>query len=570
MQTQRKNKKNPSFLPITPAPIRKNVLILFLLLIVMLGFIVYSNALGGAFIWDDEGLVKNNTTLRSFSSFPAIFTRPIGDQELRENYSYRPLQMFSYMVDYSLWKLNPLGYHLTNVILHILAAVCLLFLVNLIFGDWLLSLWSALLFTLHPIQTEAVTYISGRADSLALVCMILCLYFYIKQLQTGRMMLLFLMCISYVFALLSRESSLILPASALIYHYTFKKKIKWQPFSGLLVITFLYIFLRFSYFQAFLPHQDCPTTILQRLPGFLVAVTNYLRLLIVPFGLHMEYGNRLFSFAYPKAIIGGLIVVASVIYALRKRGRNPLVFFAISWFFITLLPQANLYPVNAYMAEHWLYIPSIGFFLLVAYLLRTLYNTDNLKKVAIVSIILLLTMYSLLTIKQNSYWRDPIGFYERTLEYAPQSDRVYSNLANLYRDRGQDAQAIMLYRKAIEIDPTIPQTYYNLGNVYRESGKNEQAIPLYEKAIELNPEYVKAYNNLALSLDSVGNSRRAIEMYKKAIALKPDYAIAHNNLAVTYYHQGEYSLAIEHCNKALALGYPVHPGFLKALRAQTQ
>ncbi|GAF76422.1 unnamed protein product, partial [marine sediment metagenome] len=150
----------------------KNPTILAIVLIIILGFVVYSNSLNGKFIWDDEYLIKNNVYIRSFSYLPKIFSEDIGTGAEKKYYFYRPLQMITYMIDYSLWKLNVRGYHLTNTLLHILAALTIYWLINILFGDRPLSLFASLFFVAHPIHTEAVAYISGRADPLALLFML--------------------------------------------------------------------------------------------------------------------------------------------------------------------------------------------------------------------------------------------------------------------------------------------------------------------------------------------------------------------------------------------------------------
>ena len=166
-------------------------------------------------------------------------------------------------------------------------------------------------------------------------------------------------------------------------------------------MAFIYIVLRLTVLRFLLPHISRSTTLFQRIPGFFVAITNYIRLLFLPLNLHMEYGAKLFYLTNPQAIIGILILSSLLIYAFRIRN-SKLTFFSISWFFVALLPLSNLYPINAYMAEHWLYLPSIGFFLLLSQGLNYLYTNKNLKVFTAILTITLLIFYSSLTIKQNT------------------------------------------------------------------------------------------------------------------------------------------------------------------------
>jgi len=199
-------------------------------LIIVLGSLVYTNAISGQFIWDDEHLVQNNTMIKSWKNVPAVFAEDIGAGGGKEYNFYRPVQMLTYMADYSLWKIDPKGYHLTNIILHILAALAVYYLIYLLLADDLIAFFAAAFFTAHPIQTEGVTYISGRADSLAALFSLGAFIFYIKNRSSNRLTGYVCILLSYTLALLSKESSLILPVLVLLYHLSFKEKIEWKNF----------------------------------------------------------------------------------------------------------------------------------------------------------------------------------------------------------------------------------------------------------------------------------------------------------------------------------------------------
>jgi len=195
-------------------------------LIIILGFVVYGNSFHNDFFWDDKALIEDNRYVKDWSSISQTFTQDIGAGGDKKWNFYRPLQMVTYMGDYSLWKLNAKGYHLTNIVLHIFVALCIYWLMNVIFNNNFLSSLTGMLFIVHPVHTEAVTYIAGRADSLALLFMLLCFIFYIKSPPSKRIGQYLLMVLSYTLALLSKESSLILPALLLLYHISFNKKVR--------------------------------------------------------------------------------------------------------------------------------------------------------------------------------------------------------------------------------------------------------------------------------------------------------------------------------------------------------
>ncbi|MFC1645917.1 tetratricopeptide repeat protein [Candidatus Omnitrophota bacterium] len=569
-------------------------------LIIILGFAIYANSLDGQFIWDDVHLVRDNLNIRSPSNILKIFTTNV-TPSMRQSFSfYRPLMIFTYALDYYFWKLNVRGYHLTNTILHILAALGLYWLISIIFKDNFLSLLASLLFVAHPIHTEAVTYISGRADPLAAIFIILCCVFYIKQLENRSIGNYVLMIISCLLALFSKENSLILPMLLLIYHYSFKKKFALREFLSIIVITLVFAVVRFTFLKLIVGSIVSETSLLQRAAGFFVAIVSYNRLMVLPFNLHMEYVLRLFAFSVPKVIGGIILLISLLIYAIKARNKNTLMSFSILWFFIALFPVSNLYPINAYMAERWLYLPSIGFFLIVAKALTSLFRIRRFRVVSLMFIISLLSFYSLLTVKQNEYWQEPISFFERTLRYVKNSPRLYYNLGCLYQDTGEHKEAIALYNKAIQINPKHAETYHNLGSVYGDIGKHEEAIVFYKKtlqidpeyaqaynnlgiaynntgkyeeaivfsnkALEVDPEYAEAYNNLAVVCNNIGRYEEEIVLYKKALQVNPEYTRAYNNLATAYYNKEEYDLAIQHCDKAIELGHNVNPKLIEALK----
>lgn len=515
---------------ILESPINKKAILISIALIIIIGFALYANSLNGKFIWDDHYLVRDNTYIRNWSNVTKIFTKDIAAGAGIEFTSYRPLQMLTYMVDYSLWKLDARGYHFTNILLHILVALCIWWLTYVLFDNQLLSLFTSMFFVTHPIHTGAVTYISGRADPLAVVFMLLCLILYIKWLRISNRGIYALMLSTYIFALLSRENSLILPFLILLYHYTFRKKFKLKGFLPMLGVTFIYILLRLTVLKVPLPHLLRGTTLFQRIPGFFAAITNCIRLLFFPVNLHMEYGNRFFSLTDPQVLSGIFITCLLLIYAFKKRAEFSLIFFSICWFFLAFLPHSNLYPIDAYMAEHWLYLPSIGFFLILANGLSYLCKNKDFRIFAAVIIITLLSFSSYLTIRQNSYWKDPIAFYERTLRFNPDSWRIHNNLGNLYSNIGDDEAAIASYRKTIEIKPDYAEGYFNLGNVYKDMGKHEEAIVSYEKVIKIKPNFAKAYNNLGVMYKDLGRIREAIASFKKALKIDPNDIYARDNL----------------------------------------
>jgi len=454
-------------------------------LIVILGIFVYANSLGGDFILDDEFLVKNNRYTKDWSFLPEIFTRDPGEGAGTLYRFYRPLCTLSYLINFSLCGPEAKFYHLGNILLHIMASLSVFFFALTISGKRLFSFFTGVFFVTCPLHAEAVSYISGRADSMALLFMLLSLILYIKSLPSGNAWFYAFSLFCFIAGLFSKENAVILPALILLYHYSFGKKLKAGRVLPFFAIIFIWIFLRFAVLRFTSPSELFDTTFIQRLPGFFAAVTGYLRLLILPFNLRMEYGETLFGFSDPEVITGLIIFASFVTLAAALRGKKRLFSFGMLWFWAALLPVSNIFPVGAYMAEHWLYAPSAGFFMAVSAWLAYLY--EKKKRIISVALAVVLTaFYSYLTVRQNAYWRDPVTFYERTIRHAPGSARSYNNLANIYYEKGDTGKAIELYEKAIEADPGYSYAYSNLGNLYYRSGEKEKADFYYRKALKLS------------------------------------------------------------------------------------
>jgi len=514
--------------------VKNKTTILAVILVTTLGFAVYLNSLNGDFVFDDNVLVKDNIYIKNPSRIGKLFTENIASGAGRKTSFYRPFQMITYMIDFSLWGLSVKGYHFTNILLHIGASLCLYWLILVLFRDRLLSLLASVLFVAHPVHTEAVTYISGRSDMLCAVFFLLCIIFYIRSLDRDKANYYLLALVSYILAILSRESSIILPAVLLLYHYLFKRKPDYNKLLVILAATAFYIFLRFTLLSAMMPEVSGGYSFLQRLPGFFAALSNYVRLLLAPFGLHMEYGQKVFNPADPQVLTGIALFFLLFLFAFRRKNADNVTFFSVSWFFVMLLPVSNIFPINAYMAEHWLYLPSIGFFLVLAKGLAYLFKTGAKRNLAILSLLILTAFYSLLTIRQNNYWGDAISFYERTLKYAPDSLKAQNNLGNAYRQKGEHQKAIRCYKKLLKEDPNHAEAYYNLGLIYSTLGRKEKAAELYKKTIEIMPGHADSYNNLGRIYVETSRLQDAIRLFEKAVEANPNYVGAYTNLGNIY------------------------------------
>ncbi len=551
-----------------------------LLLIPLVGFLVYLNALHGEFVWDDFNLVVYNKLIQSFAYWPQFFTQGLlaGIQESAS--FYRPLQTLTYAVDYFFWKENPFGYHLTNTLLHTGVAVLTYFFVRRIGKDERVAFWAAAMFVVHPVHVEAVSYISGRADLLAAGFMLFSLLL-ADQVRT-RIWSIGL----FALALLSKEQALIFPALLLLCDFYLKKKIQISKIIPYLLVAGVYLFWRFNFVESMRATALADTKFIDRLLGFFVAMAEYPRLLFLPFNLHMEYGRPAFSMSDYRVWVGAGVTAAMIFYIVKNSSARPIGFFCVAWYLLLILPQSNLFPINAYMAEHWLYLPSIGFFILLADLVhftqfvvgdersttKIWWSADQVRFYAVRSkgltpaLLLagLTIFYSVLTMQQNRVWADAVTLNRHTLKYSSTNPGLLINLSHAYKNLGRPTEAIDILKKSLEIEPNNPDAYYNLANAYKETGDSEKAISMYRKVVEIEPRHAKAWNNLGTVYQKLGRNRQALHAYTQAAQINPRSAASYFNLGLVSKDLRQYEQALAHFKKALSIDsrYPEAHNYL--------
>jgi len=515
---------------------------------------VYANSIGGKFIWDDEYLIVRNVLTKDPARFGELFTTDPGAGAGKVYGYYRPLFILSYALDHALWGLNPIGYHVLNLALHLGVAVLLFLLIHLLFGDWFLAWLATLFYVAHPVHVEAVSYISGRVDPLVTFWMLLALLCYIKRSRGNPNKPLFiLMLFSFACALFSKENSLILPGLIVVYHAAFCVKLRRGDFLSLLAVLVLYFIFRTSVFESIGVGSRLLPGLLDRIPGFFAAILNYFRLLVAPGNLHMEYGLPRFAWYDPQVLGGMVLTVLLTGLAFWQRKKRPVVFFSIAWFYVALLPASNLYPLGFFMTERYLYLPSIGFFILLAWVIQAGLRDSRIRLWVILGSASLFLFYAASTIAQNRQWQDAFSFYSSNLKFAPDSVRMNNEMGRLYDSLGQKEKALEYYQKVVALDPGYSYAYNNIGVILLQGGKPEEAIPWFQKALARAGNYPDAWNNLGNANLGLGRPGDAVEAYEKAIRLLPNFAGYYNNLGNAYKALGEMQKAVAAYHRGIQL-----------------
>lgn len=552
------------------------------LIIVAFGLLAYVNSVPNSFVWDDTLLVTGNPDIRSLRNIPRLFIS--GPFSAIGGNFYRPVQFISYAIDHSFWGLNPFGYHLTNMLIHIANAALVYVLFSTLTGRRKAAFAAALVFVVHPINTEAVTYISGRADLLAAFFMYSSLLLLCSDTSfsssprpptggEGRVRE-FLSLLFFALSLLSKEAALALPLLALLCLFAYRAgettggdgqapgSGSSRHFSAGVLILFL-TSLAYLIVRAFLRATGVeysppgPYSFAMRFLTSFKVILMYLRLLALPYPLTMERIVPMESSLFSTAAVLSLLAVLTILAcAVAVRRRAPVVSFGIAWFFIALLPYMNWFPLNAEMAEHWLYIPSVGIFLLVAIALERV-APGWVFHIALAAI---LACLSCLTIARNLDWRDEETIYTVTTVRSPGSPRARYNMGNVYLKKGQVHEAAAEYREALRLKPWDAPSHKNLGNALLQLGRTGEAISEFETAVWLEPRSADAHTKLGAAYGMSGMNERAVTVLETAVRLDPKNPDARNNLASVYTNMGRF----EEARKEYELLIRERPGMLEA------
>jgi protein O-mannosyl-transferase len=546
--------------------IKNNLPLAVFLLFLVLGMGIYADSFGNKLFWDDDDLIAKNIYVQNFQIGKFFSENEIAGSYGQVTNYWRPFLLLTFAIDYKLWGAAPFGYHLANTFFHILAAwLAFIFLYRLIeilrrkrsvknlktegaesgelaerdSGEvfWL-SFLPALIFLLHPLQTEAVAYVAGRGDPLSAVLVLLSLIFYLYFLAENKKTGIVWSAVFFVLGLLIKEQVIFLPALILLVAIfivlprrgsgAWKKIIiSLLPFAA---ITIIYAVLRLTVLN-FSNILSAPNSIYEgsysqnifvRLFTFTSVMLLNLKLLFFPVGLVMqrEIVSVTSFFSWP--VVGFILAAGTMIFVCWKTWKKePLISFGLLWFFILLLPRTNILKINRPMYEHWLYLPMVGFWLAFFALLfligKRLFaggKTRWTKAIFCGIVIICCVCLGIMTVLRNRDWRNPIVFYENNLRYVPNSFIEHNNLGMAYADAGRSKEAIEQYRKAIAINDIYPQVHYNLANSLANAGEYDEAEKEYLETIKMDSKFELAYQNLYYLYNYLGEKDKAQKIIK--------------------------------------------------------
>jgi len=521
------------------------------LIIILVAYLVFYNSLSNDFVFDDESVIVNNASIQSMDNIQKFFTADEGFHKVIGRY-YRPLVSTSYAIDYSIWGLNSYGFHLTNIIIHIISCLLLFKIFTALFWRYkyrnLFSLFATLIFAVHPIHTEAVTWISGRTDSMVTMFFFGSFLCYIeftkeqkylkekntlKSITDRNYLYLFLSLLFYACGLLTKEMIITMPVIVFLYDFVYRKKdlayfkkniLSYALFAG---ITLMYLILRYMVLKD-VPERENYLYFLNKdfvvtLGTMLKTIPVYFRLLFAPFGLLYHYNGVIEdakTLVDIEVILTILFITMLIYLSVYYYKKDSIISFCILFFFVTLLPVMNIFPTMNLMAERFLYLTSFALVLLICHI-ALLGSAKRDFTILTVGLIIIVCSLSYLTIARNKDWKDNNTLYSSAK--GSNGTVILVNEGNILANNQKYDEAAILYKKAIEIRDNNVLAHHNLGLVYLLKGDLDSAEMRFKRGVIVDSLAPDGYFQLATLYNMQNKKDKAINMLEKLQIVAPNY-----------------------------------------------
>jgi len=562
-----------------------------LLLIIALTAGVYANSLQNEFTnWDDDALVVNNRAIRSldFENIKKIFTYHTGN-------TYQPVRNFSYAIDYYIGQLDTKWYHIHNITLHIFATIFLYFALLVILpqlkgweafekGAWHGSMAAnhvafitVLVFAVHPVNVESVTWLSSRKYvDLSFFAFLSFLLFVLSSadgvLNPFKHIKTFLLAAGSVFAavlaVFSSPFGVFLPGLFFLFDYCREKSI--NPFRVIKKRFFHYIpYLCFVFFifpmlwfalagsfgGAAMAHYK--GDVRYTLYSIFNVLFDYVRNMTIPLWLNNRYVDYIFLspfdiYKIPVVFLALLLLAVLIVWQLRRKSKIDL--FCLGWFFIAWLPASNIIPISTKMADRYIYIASIGFFLwLSLYFYRIIKKKKIYMIMGCIVLTLVLGSLSALTVHRNTVWKNSGTLWQDSLKKDPGNFLAHTNLGNYLFLTGKKDQAERHYKEALRNAPYDVKALDNLGMVYTMKGEYEKAELSYRKLLKFKPDNLEIDQKIGELMIKTGQLDKAEALFQEVIKHDPENYRVLNSLGNIKFKTKNFESALEYYKKALVL-----------------
>jgi tetratricopeptide (TPR) repeat protein len=491
------------------------------LLIALLVGAIYAPALRNDFVWDDTALVLRDPLIRSWRLIPEAFNHFLFADATPSDF-YRPLQRVTYTLEYVAFGFRPMLYHLSSIICHAAAAIALfLFAQELLLtygleerSRRLIAFMSTMVWAIHPVQSAAIVYISGRADPLTALFGFAGLYLAIRSTRAtgaGRWRLLVGSGLAFLLSAFSKETGLIFPALLLVF-FAIRKATRdvWKTVAVAAFVAAVYFSLRLGAEHYHPPQLSTPAPPLVRPIIAARAVAEYAGLVLLPLNLHMDRDVESHPSGWSEASLRGaawrelqtllgLVLIAALLHWMwRARKHNPAVFTLLLLALISYLPLSGIVPLNATVAEHWLYLPSAFLFLAAAVELAKMRLARSTTTVAAGVFVVWLLFLGVRSFVRTFDWKDQRKFFERTIAQGGDTARMLINLGSLEASEGRLPDAAAHLRAALQKKPDQPLAVVNLAAVALRQNDFDLAHQLLKRATQLPLVNAQAHELLAV------------------------------------------------------------------------
>ena len=497
------------------------------LLILVAVFASYAPSLQNGFVWDDTALILRDPLIRSWRLIPEGFNHFLFVDATASDF-YRPVQRLTYTLDYAAFAFRPGPYHLTSLLCHAGAAIALLFFAEELLlalnvetrRRHLIALFAALTWAIHPVNSSAVIYISGRADPLAAAFGFLGLYLVIRSLRalgTNKTVVLAAALIAFLLSALSKEAGLIFPVLAIAFLVLRKNwSDLWRTAAITALVFITYASLRLAAEHIPPPVPRAPTPALLKPILISRAVAEYAGLILLPLNLHMDRdvdthpigpndaNMTAASWRELQTLLGIVLMAALAYWMVRAYKRDSAVFAYLILFVVSYLPVSGIVELNATVAEHWLYLPSAFLFLAVALEIAGLLDSKRQQQRPIITVavsvlfVMWLTFLATRTFIRTFDWKNQRTFLERTLASGGDSARMLINLGGLDLSEEKLEDATVHLHAALEKDPDQPFAIINLAAVALKQNDFKLARQLLERATKMPVVEAQAYESLTV------------------------------------------------------------------------
>jgi protein O-mannosyl-transferase len=508
---------------------------------------IYLQAVHFDFVYlDDLQFVVNNPHLaEGFSAGNLLWA--FGASTDVSKY-YIPVTWLSFILDHTLYGLNPGGFHLTNILLHLGNAVLLYLALCRFTKRCYLSAVVAGLFAVHPLHVESVAWISERKDVLSTFFFMLTILSYHTYIKRPCRHTYLVVTLFFLLALLSKPMMVTLPLVMLLIDIWPARRVRFDdaplqsqrpvllrlamekvPFFIIIIVFSMMAYITQKKGHAVIPFSLYPLQM--RLENMFVAYWVYLKKMLWPTDLavHYPYPGKTSLWTVIPAVAA---FAAACVMSVRSLRRHPFLTVGWWWFVITLFPVIGIIVIGPYLiADRYAYISLIGIYVLITWgVAAFITRFPRLKPIFITATALFLVGFSILAWTQVKHWENSETLFLRALFIDPQNSVAHHNLATYYHNHQAYGRAVQHYRAAVHISPTYTEAYFNLGNTYFKLGRYREARDSYRRVTELNPNHAPAFNRLGIACRYLSDFDEAIRAFETALAIDPYYASAHNNL----------------------------------------